>query len=109
MSSIQPPTVFIDWRPSAQGGPRTITSCFTCSPSVLSSILSATLILTTIQAMLKTLYDHFVVLYENILPTNPTLASEHALKQEEEVYAKSHKLTYRNVCAVLYPTSCARR
>ncbi|TBU32802.1 Rexo1 protein [Dichomitus squalens] len=48
------------------------------------------------QAMLKSLYDHFVVLYEKILPANPTLASEHALKQEQEVYAKSNKLTYRN-------------
>lgn len=48
--------------------------------------------------MLKTLYDHFVILYENILRNNPTLAAEHALKQEEEVYQKSTKLTYRNVC-----------
>ncbi|EMD40752.1 hypothetical protein CERSUDRAFT_103131 [Gelatoporia subvermispora B] len=48
------------------------------------------------QALLKSLYDHFVVLYEKILPTNPTLASEHALRQEEEVYKKSTKLTYRN-------------
>ncbi|KDR83648.1 hypothetical protein GALMADRAFT_235962 [Galerina marginata CBS 339.88] len=48
------------------------------------------------QTMLKTLYDHFMVLYNAILPTNPTLASEHALKQEEEVYKKSTKLTYRN-------------
>lgn len=49
--------------------------------------------------MLKSLYDHFVVLYEKILPTNPTLASEHALQQEQEVYAKSNRLTYRNVRA----------
>ncbi|KAI0638158.1 ribonuclease H-like protein [Trametes polyzona] len=48
------------------------------------------------QAMLKSLYEHFVVLYESILPTNPTLAAEHALRQEEEVYKKSSKLTYRN-------------
>ncbi|KAF8897630.1 ribonuclease H-like domain-containing protein [Infundibulicybe gibba] len=48
------------------------------------------------QAMVKTLYDHFVVLYDTILPANPTLASEHALRQEEEVYKKSSKLTYRN-------------
>ena len=47
--------------------------------------------------MLKTLYEHFAGLYEKILRTNPTLASEHALKQEEEVYNKSNKLTYRNV------------
>jgi RNA exonuclease 1 len=47
--------------------------------------------------MLKNLYEHFVVLYENVLLSNPTLASEHALRQEEEVYKKSTKLTYRNV------------
>lgn len=46
--------------------------------------------------MLKNLYDHFVVLYEAVLPSNPTLASEHALRQEEEIYSKSTKLTYRN-------------
>lgn len=47
--------------------------------------------------MLKSLYDHFVVLYKNILSANPTIASEHALKQEEEVYKGSSKFTYRNV------------
>ncbi|KAF7352711.1 Exonuclease domain-containing protein [Mycena venus] len=47
------------------------------------------------QAMLKTLFDHFVILYAAILPTNPTLASEHALRQEEELYKKSNKQTYR--------------
>ncbi|KAI0719584.1 Rexo1 protein [Cerioporus squamosus] len=51
---------------------------------------------TRTSAMLKTLYDHFVVLYEKLSPSNPTLASEHALRQEEEVYQKSSKLTYRN-------------
>jgi len=47
--------------------------------------------------MLKSLYDHFMVLYHKILPTNPSIASEHSLRQEQEVYAKSNKLTYRNV------------
>ncbi|KAF8195798.1 hypothetical protein K438DRAFT_1918956 [Mycena galopus ATCC 62051] len=47
------------------------------------------------QALLKTLYDHFVILYNAILPANPTLASEHALRQEEELYKKSNKQTYR--------------
>lgn len=47
--------------------------------------------------MLKTLYEHFVVLYEAILPTDPTLAADHALRQEAEVYSKSSKFTYRNV------------
>ena len=49
------------------------------------------------QAMLRLLYDHFSALYAAILSAQPTLASEHALKQEEEVYKKSNKLTYRNV------------
>jgi hypothetical protein len=47
--------------------------------------------------MLKTLYDHFVVLYHKILPANPSLAADHALKQEADVYKKSTKTTYRNV------------
>jgi RNA exonuclease 1 len=47
--------------------------------------------------MLKSLYDHFVSLYEDILTKRPTLASEHALRQELEVYDKSTKHTYRNV------------
>lgn len=50
-----------------------------------------------VQAMLKSLYDHFAVLYHKILPTNPTIASEHSLRQEQEVYDKSSKFTYRNV------------
>lgn len=49
------------------------------------------------QAMLKTLYDHFLILYDAILAANPTIASEHALRQEEEVYKKSNKQTYRVV------------
>lgn len=48
--------------------------------------------------MVKKLYEHFIVLYENILQRNPSIAAEHALKQEEEVYNNSTKLTYRNVC-----------
>ncbi|KAL5508315.1 REX3 [Sanghuangporus vaninii] len=48
------------------------------------------------QAMLKTLYECFTELYSEILESHPTLASEHALAQEQEVYDKSSKLTYRN-------------
>ncbi|KAK2466283.1 hypothetical protein APHAL10511_001925 [Amanita phalloides] len=47
------------------------------------------------QTMLKTLYDHFLVLYNDILTQNPSIAAEHALKQEDEIYRKSSKLTYR--------------
>lgn len=50
-----------------------------------------------LQAMLKTIFDHYSVLYELILPAYPTIASEHALRQEEEVYKVSTKFTYRNV------------
>jgi RNA exonuclease 1 len=49
--------------------------------------------------MLKTLYTTFKTLYEPILPTCPTLPADHALKQEEEVYNKTNKQTYRVVCA----------
>ncbi|KAG6884946.1 hypothetical protein C0992_005585 [Termitomyces sp. T32_za158] len=54
--------------------------------------------------MLKTLYDHFAVLYHSILPAHPTIASEHALRQEDDIYNSSSKLTYRNVCE---PILCA--
>ena len=54
--------------------------------------------------MLKSLHDHFVVLYEDLLPSNPTLASEHALRQEEQVHKNSTKFTYRNV-RILHPPS----
>lgn len=49
------------------------------------------------QTMLKTLYEHFLVLYHSISSLSPSLAADHALRQEEEVYKKSSKLTYRNV------------
>ena len=55
--------------------------------------------------MLKTLYDHFVTLYKAILPDNPSLASEHALKQEEDVYKVSTKLTYRNASLIVLALS----
>ncbi|KAG6857084.1 hypothetical protein H0H87_009645 [Tephrocybe sp. NHM501043] len=55
------------------------------------------------QTMLKTLFDHFAVLYHALLSTHPSLAADHALKQEDEIYTTSSKLTYRN--AVI--TSCA--
>jgi RNA exonuclease 1 len=47
--------------------------------------------------MVKSLWEHFKVLYQRILENNPTIAAEHALAQEEEVYKKATKLTYRNV------------
>ncbi|KAJ3799102.1 Rexo1 protein [Lentinula aff. detonsa] len=59
------------------------------------------------QAMLKTLHDHFLILYENILASNSHLATEHALKQEQEVYASSNKFTYRN--AVIQSVAALKR
>ncbi|TFY68617.1 hypothetical protein EVG20_g3475, partial [Dentipellis fragilis] len=50
----------------------------------------------TRQTMIKNLYDHFIVLYDAVLPLQPSLASEHALRQEEEIYARTTKFTYRN-------------
>ncbi|KAF6762312.1 Rexo1 protein [Ephemerocybe angulata] len=47
------------------------------------------------QAMVKTIYDTFVTLYEPIHKANPSLASEHALRQEEEIYNKTTKGSYR--------------
>lgn len=47
--------------------------------------------------MLKSLYDHFVVLYNAVLPQDPSLASDHALRQEQEIYDRTTKATYRNV------------
>jgi len=54
--------------------------------------------------MLKSLYEHFMALYTTIHTSYPTLASEHALRQEDEVYKKSTKQTYRVVRgSPLYP------
>ncbi len=60
-----------------------------------------------IKTMLKLLYDNFVVLYDAILPQNPSLASEHALHQEQEICDRTTKLTYPNVifCLVLANSS----
>jgi len=52
--------------------------------------------------MLKTVYDHYVVLYEQLLPQYPHLAHDHSLKHEQEVYAASNKFTYRNVRPPLF-------
>ncbi|KAI0005018.1 Rexo1 protein [Russula compacta] len=50
----------------------------------------------TRQTMLKSLYDHFVILYNAVLPQNPSLASEHALRHEQEIYERTTTSTYRN-------------
>jgi hypothetical protein len=61
------------------------------------NILAYIHLLAHIKTMLKLLYDHFVVLYNAILPQNPSLASEHALREEQEIYDRTTKPTYRNV------------
>ncbi|TFL05888.1 ribonuclease H-like protein [Pterulicium gracile] len=48
------------------------------------------------QSMIKLLFDHFKVLYSDILQANPDLASDHTLRQEKEVYDTATKTTYRN-------------
>ncbi|THV08457.1 ribonuclease H-like protein [Dendrothele bispora CBS 962.96] len=59
------------------------------------------------QAMLKTVYDHYVVLYDQLLPQHPHLAHDHALKHEEQVYHNSNKFTYRN--AVIQSVAAIKR
>ncbi|EKM59227.1 uncharacterized protein PHACADRAFT_113612 [Phanerochaete carnosa HHB-10118-sp] len=59
------------------------------------------------QTMVKSLWEHFKVLYQSIIDRNPTLPAEHALAQEEEVYKKSTKLTYRN--AVISAVAAIKR
>lgn len=46
------------------------------------------------------LYNNFLTLYDQVLAQQPSLASEHAIRQETEIYARSTKLTYRNVLNV---------
>ncbi|KAH8830486.1 ribonuclease H-like protein [Flagelloscypha sp. PMI_526] len=59
------------------------------------------------QTMLQTIYSHFQVLYHNILDLDPTLASDHALRQEAEVYETSTKASYRN--AVIQSVGAIKR
>ncbi|KAG8920627.1 RNA exonuclease 3 [Tulasnella sp. 418] len=46
--------------------------------------------------MLSALYKSFLKLYEGIQAEHPSLASEHALEQELEIYGKTNKATYRS-------------
>ena len=47
--------------------------------------------------MVTLLYNNFLTLYDHVLAQQPSLASEHAIRQENEIYTRSSKLTYRNV------------
>ena len=47
--------------------------------------------------MLSTLYKQFTDLYSEILPKHPSLAKDHALSQEDQVYQQATTHTYRNV------------
>ncbi|KAI9467018.1 hypothetical protein BJY52DRAFT_1235906 [Lactarius psammicola] len=50
----------------------------------------------TRQNMLNMLYNNFIALYDAILPEGPSLAREHALRQEQEIYERTTKPTYTN-------------
>ncbi|KAJ2930242.1 hypothetical protein H1R20_g6921, partial [Candolleomyces eurysporus] len=52
------------------------------------------------QSMVKKLHEHFVTLYEPIHKANPTLAAEHALKQEEEVYKNLVKAVIQCIASI---------
>ncbi|TRM67741.1 Rexo1 protein [Schizophyllum amplum] len=62
----------------------------------------------TRQSMLKVIYERFRELYSSILPANPTLASEHALRQEEELYNSSSKAGY-SMAVIHYAGQIKRR
>ncbi|KAI9508949.1 Rexo1 protein [Russula earlei] len=74
----------------------TASSSATGVPILMVNAGQSKIPVSTRQSMLKLIYDHFVVLYNAVLPQNPTLASEHALRQEEEIYGRTNKSTYRN-------------
>lgn len=50
--------------------------------------------------MVDKIYEQFKVLYEPNIKDHTDFAAQHALEQEQEVYAQSTKLTYRNVRAL---------
>ncbi|KAG8218586.1 ribonuclease H-like protein [Butyriboletus roseoflavus] len=91
-----PPDTHRRVRPSSESMPHSRWWPCLSARSAMAAPLARSFLDRPPQAMLKTLYDHFVVLYENLLPSNPTLASEHALRQEEQTHKNSTKLTYRN-------------
>ncbi|KAG8891886.1 RNA exonuclease 3, partial [Tulasnella sp. 417] len=69
----------------------------TAGPPVLQASVAASKIpLKDRQDMLGRIYAQFTTLYTPILPRKPTLASEHALAQELEIYNKTNSKTYRN-------------
>lgn len=48
------------------------------------------------------MYDQFRTLYTSLLVLDPTLSARHALAQEQEVYEKATRTTYRNVSTLHY-------
>lgn len=50
-----------------------------------------------IKNMLTFLYNGFSDLYGAILPQSPSLAHEHSVRQEQEIYERTTKSTYPNV------------
>jgi RNA exonuclease 1 len=47
--------------------------------------------------MLTLLYNGFADLYGAMVPQRPSLANEHARRQEQEIYERTTKSTYPNV------------
>ncbi|VDB90083.1 unnamed protein product [Peniophora sp. CBMAI 1063] len=62
----------------------------------------------TRQAMVTLLYNNFLTLYDQVLAQQPSLASEHAIRQENEIYSRSSKLTYRNAAISVVASINAR-
>jgi hypothetical protein len=70
-------------------------------PVINTSPMTSKIPLAMRQTMLTTLYNHFVDLYRNFHQHRPEIAHRDALKQEEEVYAKTNKASYKNVSTSL--------
>lgn len=71
-------------------------------PKITATPATSRIPLVTRQALLTSLYNAFKDLYHKFHQERPDLAHKDALIQEEEVYAKTNKLAYKNVR--LYPS-----
>ncbi|KAF5344070.1 hypothetical protein D9758_008862 [Tetrapyrgos nigripes] len=69
--------------PKSTETPRTAVPVLSIKPAL------STVSIVVRQAMLRTVYDHYVVLYDQILPSHPHLAHDHALKHEEQAVIQS--------------------
>ncbi|KAH9062697.1 hypothetical protein EDB87DRAFT_1605401 [Lactarius vividus] len=76
--------------------PTTSSSSTTGVPILTINAGQSRIPVSTRQNMLKLLHTNFVALYEAIVPQGTTLAHEHALRQEQEIYERTTKSTYTN-------------